>query len=146
MEFDDYGEAERAADEMFKKIADIVNKYKAPDMVAEKIIARIGVIGQLGGVTRTTALGAAVFAGIYGCVTGLSKDQLLAMVSELYDVTDAAPGTAEAKQAYAEINAQAHAEAAAKKAALGGDLVDTNHSFGEKIGDTFLAPMPKLKQ
>ncbi len=128
-----------AADELFAQVADIIKTYKADDMVAEKILDRVAIVGAMGGTTRTTALGAAAFAGIYCCLTGLTKSQVLGLVGDLFDVVEANPATAEAKQAYTEANAQFKAKAATQS------TVAAEHGFKD-VGDMILSPMPKLKQ
>ena len=129
-----------AADQLFEQIEEAVRKYKAPDMVTEKIVGRVGLIGQLGGITRTTVFGSLVFAGVYAAIVGISKEQILNLLSELYDNTEMNEATPEAKQHFAEANAAFHAQQT--------QVTQTVEDMGFEGLDKniVLAPLPKMKQ
>jgi len=125
---------------LFAEMEEVIRKYKPADMVTDKIIGRVGIVGMTGGITRTTVFGSMVFSAVYAPIVGISKETLLQVVSDLYDITEKNPATPEAKAAYAETNAKFQA---AQK------VVDTSVKdlgFDGLDESLVLSPMPKLKQ
>lgn len=136
-----YDEQAAAAEELFRKISEIIRQYRPEDIPVDKITMRMAIVSQVINVSRTTALGALVFAGVYGCLTGLSKAQLTGMLNDLFDAVDTTPGSAETKQLYAQANAEAKAMQQQTK-----QYASDDHAFGDSIDGVILSPMPKLKQ
>lgn len=132
-------QAEKDADALFVKVEEAIAQFKSADMETDKTVARIGIISMMGGMTRTTTLGAVAYAAVYAPIVGLTKDQLHGLVDAIFDAVEENPQTAKVKIAYAEMNEKAHLQAQVKKAeALG---------FDSPIGGgAILSPMPKLKQ
>lgn len=129
-------ESKAAADKLFADLQKLVAQYKASDMVTEKVIGRVGIVGMAGGVTRTTVFGSVVFSAMYAPVVGISKETLIGLVSDLYDASESNPATPKAKEAYAKSNAEFQAKQANKTGNLEG--------FGD-IGGALISPASKLK-
>ena len=123
----------QAAAEQSQKMIDAlkleINHLKSPDMDTEKILGRVGVVSSMGGMTRTTVLGSAVYSGLYAPIVGLTEDQVVEAVRAGFKVANGNPLTTQMAAKYAEANAEFHTkQQAAKDGAfvVPGDLTKVN--------------------
>ena len=85
----------------------IAAKYTPTDIDPSNVVVRTALLSMAVNTSRTSLLGAALWAGSHGPSVGLTKEQLIAIVSESYDAAAALPMAAAVAESYAEKNAQA---------------------------------------
>ena len=85
-----------------------INHLKSPDMDTEKILGRVGIVSAMGGMTRTTVLGSAVYAGLYAPIVGLTEDQVVEAVRAGFKASQGNPLTQKLAEQYLTVNTEFH--------------------------------------
>ena len=104
-----------------KGFTEILFNAMPPDMDPQKVEARSAIIASIVGTTRTSIMGAVMFAAFYSKFTGLSTEQ----IKEVFDKVDVllkdSPLVAEGIEKYNKMNMAA--KEAEKKSELSGAVI-----------------------
>lgn len=104
-----------------KGFTEILFNAMPPDMDPQKVETRSAIIASIVGTTRTSIMGAVVFAAFYSKFTGLSTEQ----IKEVFDKVDVllkdSPLVAEGIEKYNKMNTAA--KEAEKKSELSGAVI-----------------------
>jgi hypothetical protein len=109
-----FGENNERRDQVLEALMSVISTNKPNDVPVEKLMERTGMLAATFGVSRSTVIGANVYSSIYGVITGLTREQLKAMIDGVYDLLEALPETQDAKDTYAQQNATYHLKKAAQ--------------------------------
>jgi hypothetical protein len=121
-------------DQLIDDLTAAVNAARPADIPAGRIIERAEVIMLMIGRTRTSVMGAALYAATSAAMVGIPPAQLKQLIDDAYKLVAAQPEAAEAAARYEVDNATAKAAASTQ---LGGDSTPMNLML--------MAPEPKLK-
>lgn len=87
-----------------KGFTEILFNAMPPDMDPQKVETRSAIIASLVGVTRTSIMGAVVFAAFYSKFTGLSTEQIKEVFDKVDELLKDSPLVAEGIEKYNKMN------------------------------------------
>ncbi len=108
-------EIEAETRRVVEEVADALQKAIPADMDQGKTLDRVAIIREFIGLSRTTAMAAAIYVSSYARIVGLDVADIHKMIDEVDAVMKSSPLTVLSQQQYAKGNAEYH-----KKQAEGG--------------------------
>ena len=103
-----------AAEAMHAQLLDVVKKYLPSDIHIESVEDRVGILKGLIGTSRTSALGSLVNGAISAAMTGLTYEQAVYLVRDLYDLSRSSEIVRDFSDKYQYANEQYKLQAAGK--------------------------------
>lgn len=104
-----------------KGFTEILFNAMPPDMDPQKVEARSAIIASIVGTTRTSIMGAVVFAAFYSKFTGLSTEQIKEVFDKVDELLKDSPLVAEGIEKYNKMNTAA--KEAEMKSELSGAVI-----------------------
>ena len=95
---------------LITKIREYITLNKPTDTDTEKIIGRGAAMAGIFNRTRTSVMGASVYIAMTAPVVGLTKDQIINIITMAYDEAEKSPAFRKMKEEYEKLNAAHHAE------------------------------------
>src|SRR5262245_20950997 len=93
-------ELRQAYEDLLKKCKEIVQLHEPTDMTVDKVFHRATVIAANIGQTRTSVMGAAVFAAITAPVVGLTRETMINIINGVYDESEKNPAIKQLAEEY----------------------------------------------